>query len=151
MNWAMWAPAAYDFPADLPGITRGAMVELNRKDWALRAGIFQVPSAPGSDVLTFNTGGAVIEFEQRYAISDQPGKLRLGAFANRGSTGNYRESVDIAAVSARDINEVVIENRRERNKLGFYVNAEQQIATDVGILPAPASMMAATKSSRSRT
>ena len=57
MNWAMWASAAYDFPADLPGYTRGAVVELNRKDWAIRAGLFQVPSAPNSDVLTFKTGG----------------------------------------------------------------------------------------------
>ena len=38
MNWAMWSSAAYDFPADLPGYTRGAVVELNRKDWAVRAG-----------------------------------------------------------------------------------------------------------------
>ena len=46
MNWAMWSSAAYDFPADLPGFTRGAVVELNRKDWAVRAGLFQVPSRP---------------------------------------------------------------------------------------------------------
>ena len=51
MNWAMWSSAAYDFPADLPGFTRGAVVELNRKDWAVRAGVFQVPTAPNSDVL----------------------------------------------------------------------------------------------------
>ncbi len=51
MNWAMWSSAAYDFPADLPGYTRGAMVELNRKDWAVRAGLFEVPTAPNSDVL----------------------------------------------------------------------------------------------------
>ena len=41
----MWASAAYDFPADLPGYTRGAVVELNRKDWAIRAGLFQVPAS----------------------------------------------------------------------------------------------------------
>ena len=46
MNWAMWSSAAYDFPADLPGYTRGAVVELNRKDWAVRAGLFQVPTRP---------------------------------------------------------------------------------------------------------
>ena len=51
MNWAMWSSAAYDFPADLPGYTRGAVVEFNRKDWAVRAGVFEVPSAPNSDVL----------------------------------------------------------------------------------------------------
>jgi high affinity Mn2+ porin len=30
MNWAMRSAGAYDFPADLPGYTRGAVVELNR-------------------------------------------------------------------------------------------------------------------------
>ena len=50
--------AAYDFPADLPGFTRGAVVELNRAHWALRAGVFEVPSEPNSDVLTFKTGRA---------------------------------------------------------------------------------------------
>jgi high affinity Mn2+ porin len=29
-NWALWEAAAYDFPADLPGFTRGIVVELNR-------------------------------------------------------------------------------------------------------------------------
>src|SRR6266516_3213961 len=61
LNAALWESAAYDFPADLPGFTRGAVVELNRKDWALRAGIFQVPEEPGSDVLVFKTGGAIVE------------------------------------------------------------------------------------------
>ena len=52
MNWAMWSSAAYDFPADLPGYTRGGIVELNRKDWAVRAGCSRCPTAPNSDVLT---------------------------------------------------------------------------------------------------
>ena len=68
MNWAMWSSAAYDFPADLPGYTRGAVVELNRKDWAVRAGAFEVPSAPNSDVLVVNARnfGTVVEFEERH-------------------------------------------------------------------------------------
>ena len=28
LNWALWSAAAYDFPANLPGFTRGAVVEL---------------------------------------------------------------------------------------------------------------------------
>lgn len=134
LNWAMWSSAAYDFPADLPGFTRGAVVELNRKDWALRAGLFQVPSAPNSDVLTFKTGGVVVELEQRYAIFDQPGKLRLGVFANRGNTASYRQAIAISdADPGLDINDVVPGLRRENRKHGFYANAEQQIARDVGI------------------
>lgn len=134
LNWAMWASAAYDFPADLPGFTRGAVVELNRKDWAIRAGLFQVPSQPNSDVLTFKTGGAVVEFEERHTILNQPGKLRLGVFANRGNTASYRNALGISAANpGLDINDIVPGVRRERSKYGFYVNAEQQVATDIGI------------------
>ncbi|QDW41513.1 outer membrane beta-barrel protein [Bradyrhizobium sp. KBS0727] len=134
MNWAMWSSAAYDFPADLPGYTRGAVAELNRKDWAVRAGLFQVPSAPNSDILTFKTGGAVVEFEGRYAIFDQPGKLRLGVFGTRGNTGNYRDALAIEATNpALDINTVMAGIRRDNPKYGFYANAEQQIARDVGL------------------
>lgn len=134
MNWAMWASAAYDFPADLPGYTRGAVVELNRKDWAIRAGLFQVPAIPNSDVLTFKTGGTVVEFEERHSIFEQPGKLRVGVFANSGNTANYREVLDLSAASpALDINDIVTANQRNRLKYGFYVNLEQQIVNDVGL------------------
>jgi len=134
MNWAMWSSAAYDFPADLPGYTRGAMVELNRKDWAVRAGYFQVPNAPNTDVLAFKTGGSVVEFEERHTIFDQPGKLRLGAFANSGNTGNYREALAIVAADPTlDINAVMTGIQHTNLKYGFYANLEQQIAKDVGL------------------
>jgi high affinity Mn2+ porin len=134
MNWAMWSSSAYDFPADLPGYTRGAVVELNRKDWAVRAGLFQVPNAPNGDILTFKTGGAVVELEERHTILDQPGKLRLGIFGNRGNTGNYRRALAISAADpAFEINDVIVGIRRDNLKYGFYVNAEQQLMKDVGV------------------
>jgi len=134
MNWAMWSSAAYDFPADLPGYTRGGVVELNRKDWALRAGLFEVPSAPNSDILTFKTGGTVVEFEERHSILDQLGKLRLGAFANSGNSGNYRQALAVEGVDPTlDINAVMASIRHDNLKYGFYANLEQQIARDIGL------------------
>jgi high affinity Mn2+ porin len=134
MNWAMWESAAYDFPADLPGYTRGAMVELNRRDWAVRAAVLEVPSMPNSDVLNFKTGGAVVEFEERHTIFDQPGKLRLGAFGNQGNTGNYRQALAIeAADPTQDINTVMTSIQHTNPKYGFYANLEQQIVKDVGL------------------
>lgn len=134
MNWAMWSSAAYDFPADLPGLTRGAVVELNRKDWAIRAGLFQVPSTPNSDVLNSKTGGAIVEYEQRYSIMNQPGKLRLGIFGNQGNSANYSNVLAaVAANPALDINDATNSSRRTRSKYGAYANVEQQIATDVGV------------------
>jgi high affinity Mn2+ porin len=134
MNWAIWSSGAYDFPADLPGYTRGAVVELNRKDWALRAGVFQVPSAPNSDILTSKGGGAVVELEERYAIFEQGGKLRLGLFGNQGNTASYREALAmVAADPTLDINATTVSIRHTLPKYGFYANMEQAITKDIGI------------------
>ena len=134
MNWAMWEAGAYDFPANLPGYTRGAVVEFNRKNWAVRVGAFQVPSAPNSDVLATKGGGTAVEFEERHTIFDQPGKLRLGAFANSGNTANYREVLAIAAVNpALDINDITTATRLYRPKYGFWANLEQQLVSGVGL------------------
>ena len=134
MNWALWESAAYDFPGDLPGYTRGAMVEFNRKDWAVRGAFVEVPSEPNSDLLTFKTGGAVVEFEERHSIFDQPGKLRLGAFGNQGVMGNYRQALAIEATDpSQDINDVMASIRHVNPKYGFYANLEQQVLKDVGV------------------
>jgi high affinity Mn2+ porin len=133
-NWAMWSSVAYDFPADLPGFTRGVIAELNRKDWALRVGYFEVPPGQNGDTLVFKTGGAIVELEERYTILDQPGKLRFGAFVNRGHTGNYAEATALVAANpALNINAAMASTRQDRNKYGFYVNAEQAISKDVGV------------------
>jgi high affinity Mn2+ porin len=134
MNWAMWSSAAYDFPADLPGYTRGAMVELNQKDWAVRGALVEVPSQPNSDILTFKSGGAVVEFEERHAIFEQPGKLRFGVFGNQGVMGNYSQALAIEATDpAQDINAVMASIRHVNPKYGVYANLEQQLVQDVGL------------------
>ncbi|MBN9011840.1 MAG: carbohydrate porin, partial [Rhizobiales bacterium] len=135
MNWSIWASGAYDFPADLPGFTRGAVVELNRKDWAVRAGFFQVPEEPNSDVLVYKGGaGGVVELEERYTIFDRPGKLRLAAFANRGKTGSYRSALGLAMSDpALNVNDAMASLRRNRMKYGFYANLEQAITADIGL------------------
>jgi high affinity Mn2+ porin len=136
MNWAIWSSTAYDFPADLPGYTRGAVAEYNRKDWAVRAGLFEVPSQPNTDVLVLNgkNYGTVVELEERYAPFDQPGKLRIGAFANNGNTANYDQVLATeAATPSLDINALTAALRQANLKYGFYVNAEQQLVKDVGL------------------
>lgn len=134
MNWSLWSSVAYDFPADLPGFTRGAVIELNRKDWALRAGVFQPPTAPNSDLLSSNGVGGAVEFEGRYAIAAQPGKLRFGVFETYGNAANYRDALTLAAVDPLvDINTVTNDIRKNNRKYGVYFNAEQQITTDLGV------------------
>ena len=139
MNWGLWASAAYDFPANLPGFTQGLMVEYNRAEFALRAAYTQVPKQPSSDVLdprVFDRQGITVEFEERHTLPvlDQPGKLRLGLFSNVGKTANYRQVVALTQAGVfDDVNDAADATRAPRRKSGFYVNLEQAVTADLGV------------------
>lgn len=139
MNWGLWASAAWDFPANLPGFTQGVMVEYNRADFAVRAAYTQVPKEPSSDVLdprVFERAGAVIEFEERHILPllDQPGRLRLGLFSNVGNTANFRQVVALTQSGAfADINTAAAATREPRRKSGAYLNLEQALTADLGL------------------
>ncbi|CAO4143681.1 Carbohydrate-selective porin OprB [Methylorubrum thiocyanatum] len=139
MNWGLWASAAWDFPANLPGFTQGVMVEYNRADFAVRAAYTQVPKEPSSDVLdprVFERAGAVIEFEERHTLPllDQPGRLRLGLFSNVGNTANFRQAVALTQSGAfADINTAAAATREPRRKSGAYLNLEQALTADLGL------------------
>ena len=139
MNWGLWAAAAWDFPANLPGFTQGVMVEYNRAEFAIRADYTQVPKEPSSDVLdprVFERAGAVIEFEERHTLPvlDQPGRLRLGLFSNVGNTANFRQVVALTQTGAfADINTAAAATREPRRKSGAYVNLEQALTADLGL------------------
>ena len=129
MNWSMWASAAYDFPADLPGFTRGAVVELNRKDWTLRGGVFQVPSAPNSDILVFKTGGAVSNWKSATRSSISPANCGSAPSPTAATPATTATRWRSAPWSRRSTSTTSWpDSRRERTKYGFYVNGEQQVA-----------------------
>jgi len=114
------------------------VVDLNRKDWAVRGGFFQAPSAPNnSDVLNCRPGGTVIEFEERHTIFDQPGKLRLGAFVNAGQhrllpagAGDRRGRPHARYQRRQD------EHPPHNRKCRYFANLEQQLVTNVACLRA---------------
>jgi high affinity Mn2+ porin len=75
-----------------------------------------------------------VELEERYTISDQPDKLRLGVFGNQGHTASYREPLAIVASDpSLDINTATASIRHTLPKYGFYANMEQAITKDIGI------------------
>jgi high affinity Mn2+ porin len=134
MNWALWESAAFDMPADRPGFTRGAVLELNRKDWAIRAGAFEVPVEPNSDTLGFTAISTIAEAEERHTIFGQPGKLRVGGFFNRERTANFSDVfATMATDPTLDINTATAAVRKQTTRYGFYANLEQQLIKDVGV------------------
>jgi high affinity Mn2+ porin len=130
MNWTLFDGGAFDYAADVKGYTVGAIADFNQKDWAVRAGYFLLPVRPNAlalDTEFTGRGSVIAEFEQRYTLFSQPGKLRLTGFENHGILGNYAEAVALSP-SAPDIEAT----QKLRTKYGFVVNLEQAITRNLG-------------------
>jgi high affinity Mn2+ porin len=131
MNWAMWAPGAFDYSADKVGLTYGATAEFNQKQWALRAGYFlmqSVSNANSFDSKVPERGTYVLELETRYQLFSQPGKLRTIGWFNSAYSGSYRDTLNNPA-----FNLDISQTRTGRIKYGYVVNFEQALADDLGL------------------
>lgn len=131
MNWAIWAPGAFDYSADKVGLTYGATAELNEKNWAFRLGYFLMDSESNSnnfDMKIFSRGEYVAELEKRYSLFGLPGKLRTIAWLNSAFAGSYRDTLNDPA-----LNLDIAQTREGRIKYGYVINLEQALTKDIGL------------------
>jgi high affinity Mn2+ porin len=131
LNWSLINSAAWDYPANARGYSRGVAIEFNQESWALRYGAFMEPENPNANDLVFhgvNNVGQVAELEERYKIGDNPGKTHFLVFYNRNREADYSD-----ALGAPDVNETIATARQYGGgKYGFAINAEQQLVDGVG-------------------
>ncbi len=131
MNWALMANEAWDFPADSLGYETGFAAELNRPQWAVRYGLFQVPrtsNGMAQDQHYLDAWSMVSEFERRYTLNGHPGAVRFLASLTRANMGSYQEALD-NPVRPADI----VATRQYRYKYGFGLNVEQEVVKNVGV------------------
>ena len=130
LNWLLNDNGAFDYSADSLGVIEGATIELNQKQWALRYGWFDVPrvsNGVAKDGHFLKAWQQVAEFEQRYSLSEHPGKVRLLGWLERAHMGSYRETLADPALM-----EDITRTRRYRYQYGFGLSAEQEITKDLG-------------------
>ena len=135
LNWNMYCCGSYDLTMDKVGYTWGAAAELNQQHWALRGGYFLLPTVSNTntfDVHIPERGQYMAEFEWRYALFEQPGKLRFMGWFNRGTMGSYAVATALAAASG-DAADITL-TRKTRTNYGFVINAEQAITDDLGLM-----------------
>jgi high affinity Mn2+ porin len=134
LNWNLYGGGSYDWTMDKLSWTWGAVTELNQKYWALRFGYFLVPIVSNSNAFDPNIperGEYAGEFEWRYSLFSQPGKLRLFGWTNIATAGSYAEAVALPITSPNYPD--ITMTRRVRGNYGFVVNAEQAITDDLGL------------------
>jgi high affinity Mn2+ porin len=133
MNWQLYCCGSYDITMDQPGYTWGAMVDLNQRFWAFRAGYFLVPVVSNSDNFDMRLpdGEYVGELELRYSLFAEPGKLRLMAWANHAVMGTYAAA--LAEPTTIPTYPDITLTRAVRTNYGFAANLEQAITADLGL------------------
>jgi len=131
LNWALMDNGAWDFAADTRGYTYGFALELNDRRWAVRFASVMVPKDANGmalDTRIANARADNLELEHRHEFKGHPGALRLMGFMNHAHMGNYRTTID-TPVFQMDITK----SRSYSLKYGFGLNAEQEVAKDIGV------------------
>jgi high affinity Mn2+ porin len=127
MSWALWASAAYDYPADTRGYTWGAAVSLDVAEWSARAGIFLEPlEANGTDFdwNALRSRGIVVEGERRWTWAGRAGAARVLGFLNTARMGDYE-----AALALGTPPDITATRENGRQKFGFAASANQDLGS----------------------
>lgn len=131
MNWSLEANDAWDYPANTLGFTNGAAAELNTRNWAGRAGIFQVSKVANGLRMDWNLAhawSAAAELERRYSPRGHPGAIRLLAYDTRAHMGSYQDTLNDPSLG-----ETIALTAAYRHKYGFGLNLEQEFRKELGV------------------
>jgi high affinity Mn2+ porin len=133
-NWTFLTQGAYDYASDARGYTWGAAAEYYYDDWAFRIGRFMVPLQSNGLTLDTRIGkyhGDQFEIEHSQTIGSQPGKIRFLVFRNKENMGSFADA--IAYAQANGGTPDVADVRKDSVKIGYGLNLEQALRSDVGL------------------
>lgn len=133
LNWSMVDGGAFDYAANAWGFTFGGAAEWYRKDWTVRAGLFDLSKIPNQPSLEtgFQQYQVLGEIERRHTLGGHPGAVRVGGWFTRGKLALLRDLV--AAYQATGTMPENASLRRFNDHGGGYVNAEQEVTDTLGL------------------
>ena len=134
MNWALMTYGAYDYPADARGYTNGLALDYDDGPWTLRFGRFAEPKLPNglpldNDLLRHY--GDQIELVHTHTLGAYAGALRVLAFRSRARMSTYEDA--LGAAPAGEAPSLAAVRTRDHVKAGIGIDAEQQVASDLGL------------------
>ena len=134
MNWSLMTHGAYDYPADARGYTNGLALDYDDGPWTLRAARFAEPKLPNGLALDddlLRHYGDQLELVHTHVLGAGAGALRVLAFRGRARMSTYEDALAAAPVGTAPSLAAV--RTRDHAKAGIGVDAEQQVAADLGV------------------
>ena len=137
MNWTVDNNGAWDYAADTRGYTVGGAIEYDTASWALRYGIFAMPTESNGDSLDWafsRAHGQNWELDLNHSfIHGRKGAIRLLGYANNAHMGNYREAVQHYFAGLTPKPEITSVEKFGTVKDGLEWNSEQEITDNLRI------------------
>jgi len=133
LNWSLVDTGTFDYAADAWGYSTGIALEYYRGPWTLRLGAFNLSTVPNGVTLEkgFGQNQLVGEIEHRHDLGGHEGAVRFTLFRNQGRFGRFDDALAIAQTISGAPDTALV--RRRQNRVGAFVNAEQEIAANVGL------------------
>ena len=132
LNWTSVDAGAFDYAADAWGYSYGAAAELTLGDLTWRGGLFNLSKLPNDTVLEtgFRQYQIDAEIEHRHTIGGHAGAIRIGGFLSHGNMARLDDAVAYGQANGLPVSPVPV--RHFASRTGLYVNAEQELTTNIG-------------------
>ncbi|MDR0480455.1 MAG: carbohydrate porin, partial [Gallionellaceae bacterium] len=132
MNWSFLTHGSYDYAADARGYSRGATLEYEDGDWAVRFGRYAMPIESNGETLDnriMTHYGDQLELEKSYSLWGRARTARLLVFRNQIITGSFDDAIADAAThgGAPDVAHV----RHLQDKRGAGLSVEQVLGDNL--------------------
>jgi high affinity Mn2+ porin len=134
MNWALWAPGAWDYAADTRGYNWGIAMQLVLPRWALNFAAVLVPTTangPNFDPHVGEAHSLNLELVKPFNLIAMTGRLHVIGFWNQANMGSYQEAINDAKASGEAPD--LLHTRSYRSKFGAALGLEQPLSDAVGL------------------
>lgn len=133
LNWTLIDAGSFDYAADAWGYSYGGAVELYRRRFVLRAGLFNLSKVPNSETLERDLSQyeLVVEGEAPLSIDGRAGKLKVTGFINHGNMGRFSDAVALTGASRQPADIGLV--RRFATRSGLSINIEQTVTESFGV------------------
>ncbi|MEO6962697.1 MAG: carbohydrate porin [Puia sp.] len=134
MNWAIMNNAAWDYASNVRGYNYAFTTILRLSEYILKASVSLMPTVPNGTILNTNLREEYAingEAGKTYKIGNKPGNIRLLGYYNYAGMGNYKQA--ITTLDSDGVPDIAATRSAGRHKIGFGINADQQISETVGL------------------
>nr|WP_262905726.1 carbohydrate porin [Hymenobacter siberiensis] len=135
LNWSLMSAGGWDYAANTRGYTVGGVFEYVTPGFAARFATTIMPTEANGPTLDFHYGTAhaeTVELTKVYHLRGRQGTIRALGFRNVAAMATYNTAVRLAQLTGEQP-DVTLVRRDGHTKIGFGLNAEQEIAKNVGL------------------